>query len=45
MKKGSGHTIEQHEGGEQGDPLMPFFSLAIHYALKVEGRPRSFGER
>ena len=28
------HTIEQHEGGEQGDPLMPLlFSLGIHDAL------------
>ena len=30
-----GHTIEQHEGGEQGDPLMPLlFSLGIHDALE-----------
>ena len=28
------HDIHQHEGGEQGDPLMPLlFSLAIHNAL------------
>ena len=28
------HRIGQHEGGEQGDPLMPLlFSLAIHNAL------------
>ena len=28
------HDIHQHEGGEQGDPLMPLlFSLAIHDAL------------
>ena len=28
------HEIRQHEGGEQGDPLMPLlFSLAIHNAL------------
>ena len=28
------HWIWQHEGGEQGDPLMPLlFSLAIHDAL------------
>ena len=39
MKQGKRHTIEQHEGGEQGDPLMPLlFSLAIHNALKdVQG--------
>ena len=29
------HSIGQHEGGEQGDPLMPLlFSLAIHDALE-----------
>ena len=29
------HDIHQHEGGEQGDPLMPLlFSLAIHDALQ-----------
>ena len=28
------HTIEQHEGGEHGNPLMPLlFSLGIHNAL------------
>ena len=28
------HDVHQHEGGEQGDPLMPLlFSLAIHNAL------------
>ena len=32
--EGRRHVIEQHEGGEQGDPLMPLlFSLAIHNAL------------
>ena len=32
--EGHRHNIEQHEGGEQGDPLMPLlFSLAIHNAL------------
>ena len=32
--QGQHHVIEQHEGGEQGDPLMSLlFSLAIHNAL------------
>ena len=32
---GTCHDIHQHEGGEQGDPLMPLlFSLAIHDALQ-----------
>ena len=32
--EGVRHDIQQHEGGEQGDPLMPLlFSLAIHDAL------------
>ena len=32
---GRRHEVQQHEGGEQGDPLMPLlFSLAIHNALK-----------
>ena len=32
--EGMRHDIQQHEGGEQGDPLMPLlFSLAIHNAL------------
>ena len=26
---GNLHGIRQHEGGEQGDPLMPLFSFAI----------------
>ena len=31
---GQRHEIRQHEGGEQGDPLMPLlFSLAIHNSL------------
>ena len=31
---GVSHKIGQHEGGEQGDPLMPLlFSLALHNAL------------
>ena len=35
--EGHRHDIEQHEGGEQGDPLMPLlFSLAIHNALAVK---------
>ena len=33
--QGERHWIQQHEGGEQGDPLMPLlFSLAIHDALR-----------
>ena len=33
--EGRVHQIWQHEGGEQGDPLMPLlFSLAIHNALE-----------
>ena len=29
------HNIEQHEDGEQGDPLMPMlFSLGVHNALE-----------
>ena len=33
--EGRAHQIWQHEGGEQGDPLMPLlFSLAIHNALE-----------
>ena len=42
-EEGQRHTIEQHEGGEQGDPLMPLlFSLAIHNALKdVQGHLES----
>ena len=33
-KDGVSHRIGQHQGGEQGDPLMPLlFSLAIHNAL------------
>ena len=32
---GRRHEVQQHEGGEQGDPLMPLlFSLATHNALK-----------
>ena len=32
---GTCHDIHQHEGGEQGDPLMPLlFSLAIHDVLQ-----------
>ena len=32
--EGVRHDIQQHEGGEQGDPLMPLlFSLVIHDAL------------
>ena len=37
---GTTHTIEQGEGGEQGDPLMPaLFALAQHEAL-VEAQRR-----
>ena len=33
-EEGVQHDVHQHEGGEQGDPLMPLFiSLAIHKAL------------
>ena len=33
--EGVRHTIEQHEGGEQGDPLVPLlFSLGIQNALE-----------
>ena len=36
------HTIDQGEGGEQGDPLMPLlFSLGQHGAKEaVQRRPR-----
>ena len=35
-EEGQRHTIEQHEGGEQGDPLMPFFIWrAVCYFLRV----------
>ena len=34
-EEGVRHTIEQHEGGEQGDPLIRLlFSLGIHKALE-----------
>ena len=37
--------IEQHEGGEQGDPLMPLlFSLAIHNALAAVKEELEAGE-
>ena len=38
--EGHTHEIWQHEGGEQGDPLMPLlFSLAIHNELaEVKGQ-------
>ena len=39
------HTIEQHEGGEQGDPLMPpLFSLGIQNALEEVRRSLEEGE-
>ena len=31
---GRRHEVQQHEGGEQGDPLMPFLFSAIHNALR-----------
>ena len=40
------HTIEQHEGGEQGDLLMPLqFSLGIHDALSEVQQHLQPGER
>ena len=39
------HDIHQHEGGEQGDPLMPLlFSLAIHDALTEVKAGMALGE-
>ena len=32
-QQGSRHQIWQHEGGEQGDPLMPLLCLAVHNPL------------
>ena len=43
--EGNRHDIEQHEGGEQGDPLMPLlFSLAIHNALAAVKEELEAGE-
>ena len=43
--EGHRHDIEQHEGGEQGDPLMPLlFSLAIHNALEAVKEELEAGE-
>ena len=42
----TGHRIRQHEGGKQGDPLMPLlFSLAIHNALAEVKAHLNEGER
>ena len=44
-REGERHWIWQHEGGEQGDPLMPLlFSLAIHDALVEVRRHLREGE-
>ena len=44
-ESGHRHEIQQHEGGEQGDPLMPLlFSLAIHNALEEAKREMVDGE-
>ena len=43
--EGHRHDIEQHESGEQGDPLMPLlFSLAIHNALAAVKEELEAGE-
>ena len=43
--EGHRHDIEQHEGGEQGDPLMPLlFSLAIDNALAAVKEELEAGE-
>ena len=42
---GQRHEVHQHEGGEQGDPLMPLvFRLAIQNALAVVKREMRVGE-
>ena len=44
-EKGVRHTIEQHEGGEQGNPLMPLlFSLGIQNALEEVRQSLEEGE-
>ena len=43
--EGQQYQIWQHEGGEQGDPLMPlFFSFAMHNALLEVKRQLQDGE-
>ena len=45
-QEGVVHTIDQGEGGEQGDPLMPLlFSLGQHGALEAVQRSLRDGER
>ena len=42
---GLAHRIEQAEGGEQGDPLMPLlFALGIHEAIESVAGRRQEGE-
>ena len=44
-ESGHRHETQQHEGGEQGDPLMPLlFSFAIHNALEEAKREMVDGE-
>ena len=44
-EEGVRHTIGQHEGGEQGDPLMPLlFSLGIQNALEEVRQSLEEGE-
>ena len=43
---GDAHDVEQGEGGEQGDPLMPaLFCLGMHPALDHIARTLPTGER
>ena len=43
--EGRTHTVEQGEGGEQGDPLMPAqYSLGQHAALEAVQRQLQEGE-
>ena len=45
-QQGEAHAINQAEGGEQGDPLMPaLFSLALHQALHHFHEDLQPGER
>ena len=42
---GRGHTIEQAEGGEQGDPLMPgLYAVGVHGALMAANASLAQGE-
>ena len=42
---GNDHTVQQGEGGEQGDPLMPLlFALGIHGALEATATELRPGE-